>query len=245
MDIATYAVEAAVEADHWWFVGRRRLFSDVIQMLNIPRNAEVLDVGTSTGTNLRMLRDLGFDRVYGIDQSSEAVRYCSEKGMGEVQIGDVCALPYPDRRFDLVIATDVIEHIDDDLCALSELYRVLKPGCHLLLTVPTFPLLWGLQDEVSHHRRRYRMKSLLSNVRRSGFYIERHYYFNYLLFAPILIARSLLRLFNAPLASESEINTPWINSILTSIFRLDVKTAPRLHPPFGVSALLVGVRPSS
>ncbi len=80
MDIATYAAEAAIEADHWWYVGRRLLFSDIIKALGLPESADVLDVGTSAGTNLRMLRDLGFARVIGVDQSREAIRFCAEKG---------------------------------------------------------------------------------------------------------------------------------------------------------------------
>jgi hypothetical protein len=56
MDTATYAAEAAIEADHWWYVGRRLLFSDIINALGLPKSADILDVGTSAGTNLRMLR---------------------------------------------------------------------------------------------------------------------------------------------------------------------------------------------
>jgi len=242
MDIATYAAEAAVESDHWWFVGRRCLFSDLIGKLGLPRGAEILDVGTSTGTNLRMLRDLGFHHVRGIDQSPEAVRFCSEKGLGDVQLGNVCALPFPDCRFDLILATDIIEHVDDDLFALRELHRVLKPGSHLLLTVPTFGLLWGLQDEVSHHKRRYRLHDLLPKLLEADFSLKEYFYFNYLLFLPILAGRSLVHILRIAVASEAEINTRWLNRLLTLTFRLDVKTAPWLRPPFGVSALVVAIR---
>ncbi len=148
MEVATYAAEATIEANHWWFVGRRLLFSRIVQGFDLPDSAKILDVGTGTGANLRMLRDLGFDQVTGVDQSPEAIRFCAEKGLGKVQPGNACALPFPDRQFDLVLATDVIEHVDDDLAALREIRRVAKPGGHLLLTVPTFPILWGLQDDV-------------------------------------------------------------------------------------------------
>jgi 2-polyprenyl-3-methyl-5-hydroxy-6-metoxy-1,4-benzoquinol methylase len=113
MDITAYAAEAAIEADHWWFVGRRLLFADVIRGLGLARDAEILDVGTGTGANLRLLRNLGFVRITGVDQSSDAIRFCGEKGLGAVQLGDIAALQLPDRRFELVLATDVIEHVDD------------------------------------------------------------------------------------------------------------------------------------
>ena len=144
MDIATYAAEAAVEADHWWFVGRRALFSQIIETFNLPQDAAVLDIGTSTGTNLRMLRNLGFTEVTGLDRSPEAIRFCSAKGLGEVLLGDICDLPFRDATFNLVLATDIVEHVDDDLQAMKEIRRVLKANGRLLLTVPTFPLLWGI-----------------------------------------------------------------------------------------------------
>jgi SAM-dependent methyltransferase len=242
MDSAAYATEAAIEADHWWFVGRRLLFSDLIKGLDLPLDAETLDVGTSTGTNLRLLRDLGFARITGVDQSPDAIRFCAEKGLGAVQLGDIAALQLPDRRFDLVLATDVIEHVHDDLAALQELRRVLKPGGYLLLTVPAFHLLWGLQDDVSHHKRRYRLHNLLKMLAVADLFPRRYFYFNYLLFLPILAARRLMRGLRIRAASEGEINTGWLNHVLTTVFRLDVKTAPRLRPPFGVSALVIATR---
>jgi SAM-dependent methyltransferase len=242
MDAATYAAEAAIEADHWWYVGRRLLFSDIIKGFGLSESADVLDVGTSVGTNLRMLRDIGFSRVIGVDQSLEALRFCAEKGLGEVQLGDVCALPFGDRNFDLILATDIIEHVEDDLSALRELRRVLRPGRHLLLTVPAFSHLWGLEDDISHHKRRYRLPELLENLRCANLVPVQHFYFNYLLFLPILATRYLVRMLNVKVATEGELNTEWLNRILMQVFRLDVKTAARLHPPVGVSALVVATR---
>jgi SAM-dependent methyltransferase len=242
MDIATYAAEAAIEADHWWFVGRRLLFADIIGRRGLSCDAEILDVGTGTGSNLRMLRDLGFTRVRGIDRSPEAVRYSAEKGLGGVHLGDVRALPFPDRRFDLVLATDIIEHVDDDLLALRELRRVLRPGQSLLVTVPAFPLLWGFQDEVGHHKRRYLLNRLLEKLHDANLSPRQHFYFNYLLFLPILAARRVMRVLNIRMASEGELTTEWLNRALTLLFRLDVKTAPWLRPPVGVSALVVATR---
>jgi SAM-dependent methyltransferase len=242
MDTATYAAEAAIEAGHWWYVGRRLLFSDIIKAFGLLENADVLDVGTSAGTNLRMLRDLGFARIIGVDRNYEAIRFCAEKGLGEVQLGDVCELPFGDRRFDLILATDIIEHVEDDLSALRELCRVLRPGQHLLLTVPAFSLLWGLEDDVSHHKRRYRLPEFLEKVHRADLTPVQYFYFNYLLFLPILATRYLMRILNIKVATEGELNTEWLNRMLLPLFRLDVRTAARLRPPFGVSALVVATR---
>ncbi len=85
MDLAAYAVEAEIETGHWWFVGRRRLFASELRRAAIPSDARILDIGTSTGTNLRMLRELGFHDVTGLDMSEEAIRYCESKGLGAVR----------------------------------------------------------------------------------------------------------------------------------------------------------------
>lgn len=182
----TYTLEAQIEATHWWFVGRRRLFARELTRAGLQPKANVLDVGTGTGANLRLLRQLQVRYVTGIDSSNSAIRYCLAKGLGDVRKGDICAIPFDDCTFDFVLATDVIEHVDNDALALRELGRVLKPRGRLLLAVPAFPSLWGLQDLVAEHKRRYRMKPLLRKMRAAGVVPLRYYYFNYLLFVPIL-----------------------------------------------------------
>lgn len=243
MDRGAYAVEAGIEATHWWFVGRRELCA---RLLAEPggRRGRVLDIGTGTGTNLRLLRDLGYGEVAGLDSSPEAARFCREKGLGPVLLGDVTALPFPDGAFALVLATDVIEHVADDRRALAEIRRVLAPGGRLVLTVPAFQALWGPQDLLAHHQRRYRRGPLLRLAAEAGLRVRRSFYFNYLLFLPIWLARRLLAVLRPSLRSENEINGRMLNWLLLQIFRLDLRTAPLLRPPFGVSILLLAERPA-
>jgi SAM-dependent methyltransferase len=239
MDTLTYEIESEVEKTHWWFVGRRKLLARIINGLGVPRSARVLDIGTSTGTNLRMLGELGFARFEGLDASEEAIRWCAEKRLGKVTKGGICDMPFPDASFDLVLATDVIEHVEDDARALAEIHRVLKPGAAAILTVPAFQLLWGRQDEVAHHKRRYRADQLLGRVAAAGLVCRGSFYFNYVLFLPILAARRVIGFLRLRIDSENQVNTPIINSVLTWIFGFDIWSAPLLRPPFGVSFLAV------
>lgn len=240
---SVYAADARFQEDHWWYLGRRRLFGELLRGLSLPPAARVLEVGTSAGTNLRMLRDLGFSDVTGLDFSDEAIRLCAENGLGIVQKGDITAMPFADDTFALVLATDIIEHVEDDARALSEIARVLAPGGTALITVPGFPSLWGLQDIVSNHKRRYRMRHLAGRISESGLIIERRFHFNYLLFVPIWAARQVMKVMRHGFRSESEVNTPNLNRILAALFRLDVATAPYLCPPFGVSILALARKP--
>jgi SAM-dependent methyltransferase len=242
MKQSAYEIEAAIESTHWWFAGRRRLFARMIEGLRLARDARILDVGTSTGTNLRMLGELGFTRFEGIDSSDDAARWCEAKGLGHVTRGDAGCLPFADESFDLVLATDVIEHVDDDGAALREITRVLKRGGRALITVPAFRSLWGLQDEISQHKRRYRAREVLALVRGAGLQVLERFYFNYVLFVPIFLARQAMRLWRPRIASENQVNSPFVNRALGAIFRFDVRTAPRLRPPFGVSYLVLAGR---
>jgi len=148
MEASVYAQEAMIEATHWWFVGRRKLFAAEIARAGVSNDARVLDIGTSTGTNLRMLRDLSYRQVAGLDSSQDAIRFCEEKGLGPVYRGDVCAMPFADESFDLVLATDIVEHVDDDIRAVQEIARVLAPGGTVLITVPAFKSLWGFRTRL-------------------------------------------------------------------------------------------------
>jgi SAM-dependent methyltransferase len=241
MDQATYAVESEVEQTHWWFVVRRQLFKKTIRDLNLPADAAILDAGTSTGTNLRMLGEMGFTNFQGLDLSDDAIRWCAQKGLGEVRKGDVCNMPFADASFDLVLATDIVEHVEFDVRALQEIRRVLKPGGRAIVTVPAFESLWGLQDRVAQHQRRYTRRELTDKLAAAGCRIYEAYYFNFLLFAPIWAARQLIRIFKPDIESENQLNSPLINSVLKAVFTLDVACARMLHVPFGVSIFaLVG-----
>ncbi len=245
MQAATFAAEAEVEESHWWFVGRRKLFGRLIHGMSLSPRAEIVDVGTSTGTNLRMLRDHGFTNVEGVDLSPEALRYCESKGLGQVRLGSILDLPYQDESFELALATDIIEHVDRDDLALAEIYRVLRPGGRAIITVPAFMSLWGPQDVVAEHRRRYRRRQLIERIEQAGLHVVDSYYFNYLLFVPIFVARKLLRLFKIPIRSENDVNFGLMNAVLRGVFGFDTWSARVVRPPFGVSIMAVCQKPNS
>ena len=240
----TYAIMYRVEGEHWWFVGRRRILEgfvseicrDLRRDLGMAR-PRILDVGCGTGANLEMLSQFG--DAEGVDVSADALSFCHARGLINVRQGAAEKLPYEDNSFDLVTALDVVEHLDDDVGGLSEMRRVLRPGGRALLFVPAFMFLWGVQDDISHHRRRYRIPQLRRSVEAAGFEVERTTYANITFFAPILLGRALMRLTGLRPASENNINVSALNGVLGRVLGAESSFLRRVNFPFGVSAICV------
>jgi len=235
----TYSIMYAIEETHWWFAGRRRIISSFIQPLfrGIKESARILDVGCGTGANLEMLSEFG--AAEGVDVSNEALTFCRQRGLNNVKLGEAEKLPYPDESFDLVTGLDVVEHLDDDLAGLSEMRRVLKPEGVAVLFVPAFMFLWGVQDDISHHRRRYTMKQLKDVVVSAGFEIERATFANITFFLPTLVGRVLMRLTGFRPASENNLTISFLNKPLGMVLGAESIWLRHFNLPIGVSAICV------
>lgn len=242
----TYPILYEVEQSHWWHTGRRKILSGFVQEICsrvTDRRPRILDVGCGTGANLLMLSRYG--EAEGVDISEDALAFCRERGLDHVRQGAGEELPYDENTFDLVTAFDVVEHMDDDLAGLREMYRVLRPGGHALVFVPTFMFLWGLQDDVSHHRRRYRLSELRRVFEQAGFEIERSTYANITFFMPILLIRKLMRLTGIKAETENNINVPAMNGVLGALLGSESAILRYTNLPFGVSGLCVAKKPEA
>lgn len=234
----TYPIMRRVEETHWWFVGRRRIIESFLQrMFAKSRGAStrILDVGCGTGANLEMLSQFG--EAEGVDVSTEALSFCRERGLNNVKQGEAEALPYPDGRFDLVTGLDVIEHLDDDLAGLKEMHRVLRKDGRALFFVPAFMFLWGVQDDVSNHRRRYTLAGFKDVVTRAGFKVENATYVNLSFFAPILFGRLFMRVTGLKPASENNITIGFLNGLMGKILGAESLALRHMKFPFGVSII--------
>src|SRR5437764_4841034 len=169
----TYSIMYEVEEHHWWFIGRRKIIEGFVGAAcrDLGKlKPRILDVGCGTGANLQMLARHG--TAEGVDVSSEALDFCRARGLSKVKQGAAESLPYEDASFDLVTGLDVVEHLDDDIAGLAEMRRVLRPGGRALLFVPAFMFLWGVQDDISHHRRRYTIPGLSERLGEAGLKVE-------------------------------------------------------------------------
>ncbi|MEW5306805.1 MAG: hypothetical protein WDW36_009243 [Sanguina aurantia] len=106
-----------------------------------------------------------------IDLSQAALQRLHQRGADAVH-GMIGALPCTDARFDLICALDILEHVQDDEGALSELARVARPGATLLLSVPLHPSAWTAFDEFVGHCRRYEPAQFQAQLAQHGITIE-------------------------------------------------------------------------
>lgn len=239
----TYSIMYEVEESHWWFVGRRRILKSFVAGIVAKlgkAKLQILDIGCGTGANLEMLSEFGV--AEGVDVSADALTFCRTRGLEQVRQGEAEKLPYEDNSFDLVTGLDVIEHLDDDLAGLEEMRRVLRPDGRALIFVPAFMFLWGVQDDISNHRRRYTLAGIMDAVKSAGFEVERATYANITFFAPILLGRLLMRATGFRPASENNLTVGALNGVLGRAFGAETPFLRYLNFPFGVSIICVARR---
>lgn len=241
MDSLLLRQHLELEERYWWFVGRRRIVLSVLERYLPPgKRLDVLDAGCGGGATLESLRRYG--SATGLELEEEAVDYASDRGRDVVQ-GSIEKMPFDDESFDLVLALDVIEHVPNDSCALRELYRVLRPGGSLLVTVPALQMLWSAHDEANGHYRRYTVGGLRRRVEEAGFEVVTATYFNTLLFPVILAVRMIGRLWPKSTASDVSEVPGLVNDALARIFSSEKFLLGRLRLPVGVSSLCFARKP--
>ena len=166
------------------------------EQLGLHHGDKVLDLGCGFGRHAFeaarrgasvVALDAGADEVNGVAAMFIAMVEAGELAEGSVHAnvvqGDALHLPFPDGAFDRVICSEVLEHIPDDLSAMSELARVLRPGGTMAITVPRFgPELinWALSDEYHNvpggHIRIYRRSVLAERLTSTGMVVTGHHY---------------------------------------------------------------------
>lgn len=246
MDKTLYANINQVEETHWWYRARRMIIFDrVKRIISTRKNPQILDIGCGTGYNITHLHQLGYNQVTGLDVSPDALVYCHSRQLKVLVCGDAEKLPIQSSYYDIILALDIVEHLEDDRSTLSEISRVLKPDGSLVVFVPAFQFLWSFQDEISHHQRRYTAKELKEKIVQAGFELNKLTYVNSLLFPIVWLGRIILRTFPKffEITSESQLNPTWMNGFLYHVFLSELPLLHFMNFPFGVSILCVCKKP--
>jgi SAM-dependent methyltransferase len=222
---------AELEDAHWWYRERRHLLAKAISGLAPGR---AIDIGAAGGGNTRVLRQHGWEAV-ALEYGADGAEVAHGRGLATLR-GDATRLPLADRSLDLVVAFDLLEHLDDDDAAVAEVRRVLKPTGTYLVAVPADPRLWSSHDEAVDHVRRYTRDGLLDLLDRGGFDVSDVRSWNVLL-RPVVAMRR-----KTSSGSDLDDLNPVVNFGLRTII-----TAERYLPVGGLPgvSLLVRAQPRS
>lgn len=237
MNPEAYVEMSETESNHWWFAGRRTILESIIKNLNIPENAQILEVGCGTGGNLMMLKKYG--DVSAIEMDAKARSIAQAKASSNIDIRYGCCpseVPFVnEKQFDLICMFDVLEHIDKDVDTLSVLRSMLKPGGRLLITVPAYQWLFGYHDEFLHHKRRYSYSAIKNKVDKAGYSLERFSFFNTFLFPVVAVVRIKEKLLRLNSYTGTKTPPKAINILLKLIFTTEKYILKFINMPFGVS----------
>jgi SAM-dependent methyltransferase len=247
VDKSVYDRFLALDERHFWRRGKRELVLSWLEAaVGAPSGAlRLLDVGGATSLVPREMSAFGAVTVVEPEASCVAL-LAGDPRVTAVQ-GGLPGLPVT-GPFDVITLLDVLEHLDDDVGGLRELYDLLRPGGHLLLTVPAYQWLWSDHDVVLHHRRRYTRGRLEPVLRSAGFELVRSSYYTSLLL-PLMAAQRVGSRFKpgrkAEAHPEYDVKVPAapLNAALSAVMRVERAVVDRLALPAGGAIVALCRRP--
>lgn len=237
MKKSEYGQMAHNEKTYWWHIGRLSIVDAQLQSISSRKTKlRILNVGCGTGGTIKTLEKYGI--VTNIDTSKEALKYMKLSGHDGILI-NTPVLPFKDESFDVVVALDVLEHIENDQTALLEWRRVLKESGKVLITVPAYQWLWSGHDESLHHWRRYTTSKLRWDLDKVSFNANKVSYA--IAFSLPLVAgfRVLHKLTRKTMTDQSSyVQLPGsINSFFSALLKLEAIWLSRFSLPFGTTVL--------
>ncbi len=238
---------ALAEHRHFWFRGLRRFVRPLLaRAMDGCSQPRILDCGCGTGANLAVLTEFGLAR--GVDREWTGLRRARAAGR-LVSQATVTHLPFGAAQFDLVTSFDVLYCLEtpDERAAVSEMFRVLRPGGRAIVNVAAMPMLTGNHSVLSHEIRRYTAPGLRAVLEQGGFAVERLTYTNATMLPILLPLRLAPRMFGlAPAAAaEQEIQVPArpVNAFLDRVLAFEAAIVRHVDLPCGSSLLAMARKP--
>lgn len=242
MDAKLYDELHRVEQTHWWFRARRHIVWSLVQRYiggEAGQRLKICELGCGTGGNLAVLAEK--HDVVGVECSPQALAYARQRLGDRVIRGSLPSdVNLPSDSFDVVLLTDVLEHIEDDAASARTAMSLLRPNGIVVATVPAYQWLYSPRDTHHHHFRRYgrRQFAALWNDRDAQVLLLSHY--NSLLFPPAAAVRMASKLV-ASRKKPGDLAIPprFVNTFLGRIMGSEANLLGRVRLPFGLSLIAV------
>jgi len=150
---------------------RYRILLNLVKQYTSVDNS-ILDCGCGTGNFLNLLVQQGFKNLSGSDFSAEALALSRNKFRGPLHRIDLTQeSDFQNIKYDAIVCSEVLEHIEDDQLAINNLHNSLNSGGVLLISVPFSMKYWSPHDDFSGHVRRYENDGLEEKLKKAGFVI--------------------------------------------------------------------------
>lgn len=244
-----FDVTDKVEEDSFWIRSRNRLLKKtVLQRASEFSQPRMLEIGCGNGEFLQHIASTPGLQIIGSEIYVKGLRFAQKK-LPNVEFIQFDAkhgvLP---EKFDLIAAFDVIEHIDDDMGAISNVHEMLNEGGYFIVTVPQHKFLWSRLDQIVKHKRRYTRRELVQKLQARGFSVVQRTSFLFILFPLMAVNRLMDRPSDkepeadADADIESRVSFPgFLNWIFDKAMRIDeALIAAGFSLPFGGTLLVVG-----
>ena len=241
MEAAHFDLHKSFKSNFWYVQCRQDLIEKILKKYLASKglkksSVKLLDVGCGTGMNYRALKKFG--EVHSIDIDKIAVEVYRKKRIKNIFIGDAQNMKmFKSNYFDVLCAVELIEHLQRDYLFIREAHRVLKKGGFLFLTAPAFKLLWSEDDRLSHHYRRYNIKSLekLLSKKFKISLLSHRYFFVFPFSAVVFVVMWFKRVFTRKSTSSLAFTPGFLNSLLKGIMKFEnTLISKNIKLPFGV-----------
>lgn len=236
-----------LEKEYWWFLARyafmESLFERYVKAPDGPGPRRIVDLACGTGEVMKGLEARG--QVFGIDLAETALRFCRERNLNLLVQSRAQELPLATGSVDVIVCLDAFEHIREDLDAMGECFRALKPGGVLITGVPALGFLWSEHDEALHHLRRYSRREFRRKLEHQGFTLDYLSYGFFLLFWPAMVLRMLQSFRKDNLEPQTQLFpvSPWFNQLLLFLHRIEARILGCGRFPIGLSLFAVARKP--
>lgn len=174
----------------FWVRSRNRLFKNIVyEQLAPTGKTKFLEIGCGTGGFIQQIVENENLEITGSEIYLKGLLY-AKKNLPNVDfIQFDVTQEVVGEKFDLIVAFDVIEHIENDVAAITNINKMLHNGGVLIMTVPQHMFLWSKLDEIVKHKRRYSRRELVAKLQENGFDISYCTSFLFVLFPLMLIYR--------------------------------------------------------